>query len=170
MPASNKSYDSQQISNDIDDLVLRYLHLTDQYQTLRSLLNTTQSAFYQSLSRANVAPDRGIATYGADRFDQRMQASRLCRIEGEADESKGSTSLPGFGYTLDIEKRKEEGIKDPISMFAVLPPPSLRAAQKEAVDMVGLIPRIVEVQREMGEIEIRVKRGRKYMLKSQQGY
>ena len=159
------------ISNDIDILIQRYLLLSDQYNTLRSQLNTTQSSFYQHLSRANLAPDRGIASYGADRYDERMQASRLCRIKGAEDESRGNISLPGPSWNIEIEEQQEEkkaGAKDPISMFAVLPPQSLRAAQKDAVGMVGLIPRVLEVQKEMGEIEIRVRRGRKYLTKFQE--
>jgi len=169
MAASNKSPGRDQISNDIDNLIQRYLHLSDQYHTFRSQLNTSQSSFYQSLSRANLAPDRGISSYGADRYDEKMQASRLCRITGEEDESEGSTSLPSPSWKFEIEEKGKEGNKDPISMFAVLPPQSLRAAQKEAVCMVGLIPRLLEVQREMAEIEIRVRRGRKYLVKFQDG-
>jgi len=169
MAASNKSYDLDKISTDLDDLIQRYLHLTDQYYTLRSQLNTLQSSFYQNLSRANFAPDRGIANYGADRYDERMQASRLCRITGEEDESTGTTSLPGPSWKVEVEEQRKEGSKDPITMFAVLPPQSLRSAQNDAVTLTGLIPSILEVQREMGEIEIRVRRGRKYLAKLQDG-
>jgi len=98
-----------------------------------------------------------------------MQASRLCRIAGEEDESQRSTSLPGPSWTFEVEEEKKEGGKDPITMFAALPPQSLRAAQKEAIRMVDMIPEILRVQKEMGEIEIRVRRGRKYLIKLQEG-
>ncbi|KAG9246999.1 hypothetical protein BJ878DRAFT_415808 [Calycina marina] len=192
---SIKSASPEKISEDIDNLLLRYLALIDQYTTLRTELSTSQASFYQSLSRANFTADRGISTYGADRYALNMQATRLLTISDstspagnvdlEAEVTKAETGSaekiiqPDSGDTIapasmivtpelkfEITKKKVEGIKDPIKMFAALPPQNLRTAQKEAVGWLVLVARLVEIDREMVEVEIGVRRGRKYLKKS----
>jgi hypothetical protein len=106
-----------------------------------------------------------------------MQASRLCRITSsnpEAQPQPDSAKPSGQDSTTSIPKSRlefevdEEGGVDPIRMFAALPPPTLRSAQKNAVDMVLTIPKLVSVDREMKEIEIRIRRARKYKLKEEE--
>jgi len=100
-----------------------------------------------------------------------MQASRLCRINALGSESEpqasleSSTSVPTT--SLEFTTITEAGI-DPIRMFAVLPPPTLRSAQKDAVNMVSTIPKLVSVDQEMKEIEIRIRRARKYKLREEE--
>lgn len=85
------------LSEEIDQLLEHYLELLDQYTTLRSQLSSLQSSVsfaqlatltispidekqvYQNISRANFSAERGIR-YGPDFYDERMQASRVCRV------------------------------------------------------------------------------------------
>ncbi|KAH8589328.1 hypothetical protein B0O99DRAFT_523413 [Bisporella sp. PMI_857] len=163
--------DADKISNDIDNLLERYLHLADQYQALREQLNASQSTFYQYLTKANLDPNRGILNYGQDRYDGRMQAIKLCHIkqkDEEIKETENSTEVPKTAVRFRVKDPEDER-KDPIKMFAALPPASLRSAQAESSNILKLAIRLVEVDSEMKEIEIRVRRGRKYLLKHQEG-
>lgn len=110
-----------------------------------------------------------------------MRASRICRITGsdaeallsptsdnktaeqQVEAKETSTSVPIACLRVTLEKEQEE--KDPIRMFAVLPPQALRTAQTDAVKMLDVVPRLVEVDSEMKEVEIRVRRARKYLSK-----
>lgn len=59
----------------IDILLERYLNLLDEYTTLRFNLSRLQTQTFQHLARANFSAERGVR-YGADYYDERMQASR----------------------------------------------------------------------------------------------
>ncbi|RKF75589.1 hypothetical protein GcM1_233098 [Golovinomyces cichoracearum] len=53
-------------------------------------------------------------------------------------------------------------IHDPIRMFGILIPQSLRLAQGDFIKIVYLIPRLVEINVELVEIEIKIRRIQKY--------
>ena len=158
------------------------------------LQELTVKQFHQSIARANLASDRGISRYGADRYDGRMQASRLCQItvsstseplldttrtESEGEEKseenpqeteplpETSTSVPTTRLEFSTVTATES-TSNPILMFAALPPPTLRSAQKDTISMVSTIPKLVSVDREMKEIEIQIRRARKYKLKAEE--
>lgn len=58
--------------------------------------------------------------------------------------------------------------KDPLRMFGLLTPSALREAQKESIKMVEeIVPRILEVDAEMKEVEIRIRRARKWRAKAE---
>jgi hypothetical protein len=58
--------------------------------------------------------------------------------------------------------------RDPLRMFGILTPQSLRTAQKEAIEMVeAIIPRLVSIDAEMREVEIQVRRARKFRVKAE---
>ena len=100
-----------------------------------------------------------------------MQATRICHISTEkvdVEREENNTAVPASMVRFEVEE-EGEGKKDPLKMFAILPPQSLRDAQKEAVRMVDVVPRIVEVEWEMAEVEIRVRRARKYLVKAKEG-
>jgi hypothetical protein len=120
-----------------------------------------------------------------------MQAVRLCQIAPPPSTSPppSTPSSPSFTVQqLDIqenekedgeeqngggdggeeEKQKGKGKRDPLRMFGILTPQSLRAAQKEAVEMVeGIIPRLVSIDAQMKEVEIQVRRARKWRGKAE---
>lgn len=137
--------------------------------------------FSQNLARANMAADRGITTYGADRYDDRMKASRVCLISSATVEAEAGnevsncgkrepgTKVPTNRLEFSIGEVKEgTGSGDAIKMFAALPPPTLRAAQKDALAGLEASMRIVGVDREMREVEVRVRRARKYLAKAEE--
>ncbi|KAH7037687.1 uncharacterized protein B0I36DRAFT_314612 [Microdochium trichocladiopsis] len=91
----------------IEMLLERYLHLLDEYTSLRSELSKLQSAMYQQLARANFAAERGI-WYGQDYYDERMQASSTVVVSG--------TSSPRFSVVrrtkADTRQSKTAGSPD----------------------------------------------------------
>ena len=227
------------LSEEIDQLLEHYLDLLDQYTTLRSQLSSLQSSVsslhfptdqpinkyqvYQHISRANFSAERGIR-YGADFYDARMQATRVCHITVPASDTTTTGAQGGNvveGQTLDNVERDTaatatstdaEGLKekerqataatgmetacftistahndsadehaaanekgesrrmrkDPLRMFGLLTPPTLREAQRESVTMVEeILPKLVSVDAEMKEVEIRIRRARKWKSKAE---
>jgi len=66
------------------------------------------------------------------------------------------------------EKQKGKGKRDPLRMFGILTPQSLRTAQKDAIEMVKvIIPKLVSIDAEMKEVEIQVRRARKFRGKAE---
>lgn len=88
----------------VDTLLERYLVLLDEYTSLRTELSRLQAAGFQHLARANFAAERG-ARFGADSYDERMQATRTVVIsteDGENDEEK-EPYAHGNGSTLTFQ-------------------------------------------------------------------
>ncbi|KAL3424990.1 hypothetical protein PVAG01_04272 [Phlyctema vagabunda] len=166
------------ISGDIDSLLERYLNLLDTYTNLRSELATLQSSVHQHIARANFSADRGIR-YGQDLYDERMQASRACGITVAASSATFAVAARGHNAVADRESHRgtpaEEARpvespvkKDPIRMFGILTPQSLRLAQSEATKMVeAIIPRIISTDAEMKDVEIQIRRARKHKAKAE---
>jgi hypothetical protein len=124
-----------------------------------------------------------------------MQAVRLCHITTPPSTPPSTSPSPSFtvqhedvlveklkddtvtgeSEKLDIQETEKEdgeekhkGKRDPLRMFGILTPQSLRTAQKEAVEMVeGIIPRLVSIDAEMKEVEIQVRRARKFRAKAE---
>ncbi|KAF9871661.1 hypothetical protein CkaCkLH20_10859 [Colletotrichum karsti] len=89
-------------TNQIDQLLERYLVLLDEYTVLRELLSKTQAAMYQNIARANFSAERGVR-YGPDYYDERMQASRILSI------SAGSKDVPRFELVKPAEAVTDPG-------------------------------------------------------------
>ncbi|RDL34463.1 uncharacterized protein BP5553_07591 [Venustampulla echinocandica] len=194
------------LSDEIDRLLEQYLQLLDQYTTLRSSLSKTQSTIYQSIARANFSAERGVR-YGADFYDERIQATRVCRVTVPGhinSENPTGTRTSAAAYTVvstacleddaasgmakkddidpnekenarELDEEKDNGqaetkprSRDPIRIFGVFVPPALKLAQSEAVKMIeNIIPKLVSVDAEMKEVEIKIGRARKHRLKEQ---
>lgn len=59
---------------------------------------------------------------------------------------------------------------DPLLMFGVLTPPTLRQAQSSATELVeDIVPRLASVDAEMRELEIEIRRARKRFAKKTKG-
>lgn len=57
---------------------------------------------------------------------------------------------------------------DPLRMFGLLTPPELRRAQAESITTVEeIVPQLVSVDGEMREVEIRIRRARKYRARAE---
>lgn len=94
--------DPSEPTSTIDDLLVRYLVLLDEYTTLRADLSRLQAATFQHLARANFAAERGTR-YGADQYDERMQASRTVVGGGGG----GDHAMRGAGVSADTDEKKE---------------------------------------------------------------
>lgn len=81
-----------------------------------------------------------------------------------SDADPGATSLdPGANATTP---KNEKHKTDPIHMFGVLVPQALRQAQGSFVKVVAEnVPRLVELDAEMRELEIEIRRTRKMLAK-----
>lgn len=93
----NAKHDGDNNNNRIDTLLERYLVLLDEYTTLRSDLSRLQAQSFQHLARANFAAERG-ARYGADFYDERMQASR--RVVVHVSSSSSAAPAPASAAGL----------------------------------------------------------------------
>jgi len=76
--------------------------------------------------------------------------------------------------TKEGEKPEEEAEKsankpkDPIRMFGILTPQALRLAQGGAIMMVeDVVPKLVSIDAEMKEVEIKIRRARKQRAKAE---
>jgi hypothetical protein len=97
-----------------------------------------------------------------------MRASRLIRLAP----SEKEPSIPLFtikppaidpAETEEIQDAGRPSPKNPLNMFGILVPPSLRSAQASAIIMVSsAIPQLASIDAEMREIEIRIRRARKH--------
>ncbi|KAG0647747.1 hypothetical protein D0Z07_6837 [Hyphodiscus hymeniophilus] len=218
---------SATLSEEIDQLLEHYLSLLDQYTTLRSQLSSIQSSLFQNISRANFSAERGVR-YGADFYDARMQATRVCHVTVPATDlpttdvlapqenvvegktldgvQRGTTAEAGslkekerqnnpstiataagtacFAIGAVINSRPStktehaaadkgdaniaKGGKDPLHMFGFLTPSALREAQRDSVKtVVEVLPRIASVDAEMKEVEIRIRRARKWKARAE---
>lgn len=97
------------INNTIDALLERYLLLLDEYTSLRAELARLQANTFQHLARANFAAERGVR-YGADFYDQRMQAARTVEIstprdKGEEEQEKDGAWAHNLGVAFRIVTR-----------------------------------------------------------------
>ena len=87
------------------------------------------------------------------------------------------STTPRQAHEAEAEKEEEDdseemktshGPRDPIRMFGLLTPPSLRPAQIDGITTVEeIVPRLVSVDAAMREVEIRIRRGRKYMARAE---
>jgi hypothetical protein len=65
-------------------------------------------------------------------------------------------------------KKTKTAPKDPLRMFGLLTPPPLRLAQAESIKSVEeVIPKLVSIDAEMKEVEIRIRRARKWKVKAE---
>jgi hypothetical protein len=187
---------SQTLSAEIDSLFLQYLDVLDQYDSLRKGLGNLQVSIQQNIARANFDAPRGVR-YGEELYDGRMRAVRFCRVTGTAqpevfevvagarvdskEDGKEEQDTPDVTSEKADTEIEDEDIKeqttaqdnkietkDPLRMFGILTPQALRVAQSESIKMVeDVIPRLVSVDAEMKELEIKIRRARKYRAKSE---
>lgn len=96
-----------------------------------------------------------------------------------AEESESKDGKSGGGEKDESNERKDKDEKDrqkatkprdPLRWFGILTPMALRQAQSQAIEAVEkIIPRLVTVNTEMADVEIRVRRARKRRAKASAG-
>jgi hypothetical protein len=101
-------------------------------------------------------------------------------VECDAESGEGAQPKSSTESEVDAEEEEageeeeqqkaggEEGKRakhpSPVRMFGILIPPSLRVAQAESERAVGvLVPRLAQADAEMREVEVRIRRARKWM-------
>ncbi|KAL4894133.1 hypothetical protein BDV59DRAFT_175906 [Aspergillus ambiguus] len=115
--------DTADLTQSLDDLLERYLHLLDQHQKLRSQMASSLSSGFLSLAHANYTCPPG-RRYGEDYYDDRMKATRRMTIQPgcaatrtpETRDADPSVNPNTFQYTFNIESvTTEEPEDDPKS-------------------------------------------------------
>ncbi|PQE32240.1 ATP synthase subunit D domain-containing protein [Rutstroemia sp. NJR-2017a WRK4] len=163
------------LTKEIDGFLERYLHLLDQYATLRAELSSLSSSMHINLSRANFTSQNNIR-YDTSGFDDRMQALRSCDVTIPENASNTQPAPPTFAIKeTSLLDRPDEGSedtktvpikKDPLKMFGLFIPQALRLTQVDSIKIVeNIIPRLVNTEKEMADLEIRIRRARKYRRK-----
>lgn len=70
--------------------------------------------------------------------------------------------------TIEETVKPKRKLDDPLRMFGILTPPALRLAQVDSMRLVEqLVPRIVNVNKEMEKTEIEIRRARKRKAKAE---
>jgi hypothetical protein len=102
----------------------------------------------------------------------RSSASEVLREENADADAREKE--PDIGEEKEhAEKMADEGNrgtkpKDPLRMFGILTPQALRLAQGGAINMVEeIVPKLVQVDAEMKEVEIKIRRARKFRAKAE---
>lgn len=113
----------------VDALLERYLALLDEYTSLRAELSRLQAATFQHLARANFAAERG-ARYGADAYDDRMQALRTVVI-GEEQLQERQQEAIGSAPTFQVVVAAEADRHDAAGGAATAEPPREEKKGKE---------------------------------------
>lgn len=138
---------------------------------------------HQHIARANFTADRGVR-YGQDHYDDRMQATRVLEVKSESvelhvvtdlemqSEAQGSESKDSSNAdsesTSTTQTPNSSRSKDPLRMFGILVPQSLRLAQSQAVKLVEeIVPKLVNINMEMERLEIDIRRKRKHRTKAE---
>ncbi|KAL9138234.1 MAG: hypothetical protein Q9175_000560 [Cornicularia normoerica] len=156
----------------LDDLLERYLHLLDRYQTLQQFLAQLLSKGYLSLAQANFSTPNRVR-YGQNHYDDRMKASAQDAeddeddADDEVDTAKESTIMDDTRAPFEVRESRSKKTRDPLNWFGILVPPALRTSQSSFKDAVaGPIPTLASILKEMREVEIEVKRARKRIWKA----
>ena len=101
---------------------------------------------------------------------QKVAQSERQREERTENTPNDADGQPVAKSESDSESTKDKNTqpRDPIWMFGFFIPPSLRIAQKEAINMVeAIIPQLVSIDTEMKDTEIRIRRARKHRAKAE---
>ncbi|KAF5869246.1 uncharacterized protein Bfra_011789 [Botrytis fragariae] len=176
----------QELTLEIDHLLEQYLQLLDRYSALRSKLSALSSSMYINLSRANFTPQNGIR-YDTSFYDDRIQAQRLCNvtIPENASNTQSTKFTPPLLFAInetstsesesDLLNRDTNGDddtktalkKDPLRMFGLFTPQALKDTKEDSIKMMGVIPELINTEKAMEDLEIRIRRARKYRGKAE---
>ncbi|KAF2856530.1 hypothetical protein T440DRAFT_1897 [Plenodomus tracheiphilus IPT5] len=93
---------------ELDGLLERYLYTLDEYQKLREELSKQLSSGYMSLAQANFHNSSSAIRYGKDCYDDRMQANRTVHMSEILDDNS-----PSGRSHFTIRKQNEVKPSDP---------------------------------------------------------
>ncbi|KAF7916229.1 uncharacterized protein EAE98_010814 [Botrytis deweyae] len=175
----------QELTLEIDHLLEQYLQLLDQYSALRSRLSTLSSSMYINLSRANFTPQNGIR-YDTSFYDDRIQTQRLCNVtipENASNTQSTKFTPPLFAINETSTSESESDLlnkdtngngdtktalkKDPLRMFGLFTPQALKDTKEDSIKLMDVIPKLINTEKAMEDLEIRIRRARKYRGKAE---
>ncbi|KAB8289775.1 hypothetical protein EYC80_010409 [Monilinia laxa] len=173
----------QELTLEIDQLLEQYLHLLDQYTSLRSELSSLSSSMHINLSRANFTPQNGIR-YDTSFYDDRVQAQRLCAVtipENASNTQSAQFAPPLFAINeissepdSDLSNKDINGDdtktvlkKDPLRMFGLFTPQALKDTKEDSIRIMHVIPKLITTEKAMEDLEIRIRRTKKYRGKAE---
>lgn len=149
----------------LDSLLERYLRVLHEYQNARQDLSKQFSSGFFNLAQANRSAGAG-RRYGQDYFDERMHASRRVSVGASGINITTRTSQEAEEEKHGKSKGQKESFSDPLRWFGILVPPALRSAQTDfAIAVEGPIERIVNLTRQMHQLEHDISRIRKSIKK-----
>ncbi|KAI6247046.1 hypothetical protein HI914_05089 [Erysiphe necator] len=184
------------VSDDIDNLLAQYLEVVDEYDQFRRRLHSLQISAQQNLARAKFSAVRGTryGEEFYDSRMQAIRLCRIT-VNAENRKTTFTvftkdTSRKELGLSVD-DKANEIGtdgssqekiISDdigqttgdkamtnkhnPIRMFGILSQTPLRLVQADSIKMVNIIPKLVELAKELAQIEIKIRHLRKMRSKA----
>jgi len=96
------------LSQRLDALLEQYLHLLDQYTTLREDLSNSFSSAFFTLAHAQRASTLGAGRrYGQEYYDDRMKAQRLVKVDNDA---------PRHGLVWKVSRKVAPTRKDNVDL------------------------------------------------------
>lgn len=135
---------------DVDEKTQRYLETLDEYQTeIERLSNGFREGFIQ-LAKANYGRSATNTRFGQDMYDDRMKSVygvrvsdtgySVQRVDDDDEEGKG-------------EKEKAKISRNPLNMFGIIVPMSLRQAQQHFIFSVEAIGGVTTSRKRLQELE-----------------
>jgi hypothetical protein len=142
-----------------DSEITKYLTKLDEYTALRHALQKKMSSGFIELARAKYTG----RSYGRDFWDEKVRATRMVEcgqkmklVGADAVEAKEKCALkqrkPGKIHEKEEKEEKEKKQYDPINMFGVLVPYSLRLSQAEFQKSLGDMVNLINLQKELDQL------------------
>jgi hypothetical protein len=113
----------------------------------------------------------GTASTAAAQYTEHREALKGKRVDTACFTISTAPKKPQeevLSAGAEDSKKTKTAPKDPLRMFGLLTPPPLRLAQAESIKSVEeVIPKLVSIDAEMKEVEIRIRRARKWKVKAE---
>ncbi|KAE9367388.1 hypothetical protein N431DRAFT_486513 [Stipitochalara longipes BDJ] len=117
---------------------------------------------------STVGKDRSAASEGMHKENAESEKPGIpAYVDGMKEEVDAEETAEGDKPKEDAEEKRADKPKDPIRMFGILTPQALRLAQGGGIKMVeDIVPKLVSIDAEMKEVEIKIRRARKHRAKA----
>lgn len=137
-----------------------------------------------NLSRANFTPQNGIR-YDTSFYDDRIQAQRLCTVtipENASDTQSAQFTPPPLFAIDEVSSESDSDLsnkdtngddtktvwrKDPLRMFGLFTPQALKDTKEDSIKIMHVIPKLITTEKAMEDLEIRIRRTKKYRGKAE---
>lgn len=100
--------------------------------------------------------------------DLKLEGLKLDKKTQDEGHNTSRDIIKDAGNTTKTDIKKSTSDRNPLRMFGILTPPPLRLAQATSVKTIStLIPAILNLDNQMKEVEIQIRRARKHKLKAE---